>query len=436
MLSLLNTRNSKKAWAVYAVGLFLICSIGLVIKNFNDKLMLMTESVESYQQMVEKQTEQMKTIAMEKERYKRDLKEEKEVNAETIREMEVKVTKLEDECKQENAKLEAELSDLQEIHNNLQDQNKKLENKYKTLSKANSGAIADLESYKSENKRLRNELHDASTAKATELMQLRDNMARLTLERDKSSGQYSALFKQHQQSLDSLQLLQDEKDRLQEQIREIQRLSGQLGAASSKPLQGSSPVPEVHQVQPQHRKEEQNDSVSSSTARAPLINQVMEEPGVPGNASSTSSAPPVASGQSGAQAPPPAQDAIPLPVQAAARVVRYPAQPHRGAALKQKTRNVMQQLQPIQPVQHYHEESDQGQDIDALQAPQLKKLYYPGQDSGGWYPGNVNSVRQVVPQVRKYGAQVHHDGGGWHNLGDYGYEGQGIYQRGNRGRDF
>ena len=181
MLSLLNTRNSKKAWAVYAVGLFLICSIGLVIKNFNDKLMLMTESVRSYQQMVEKQTEQMKAIAIEKERYKRDLKEEKEVNAETIREMEVKVTKLEDECKQENAKLEAELSDLQEIHNNLQDQNKKLENKYKTLSKANSGAIADLESYKSENKRLRNELHDASTAKATELMQLRDNMARLTL---------------------------------------------------------------------------------------------------------------------------------------------------------------------------------------------------------------------------------------------------------------
>jgi molecular chaperone GrpE (heat shock protein) len=94
--------------------------------------------------------------------------------------MEVKVTKLEEECKQENAKLEAEMSDLQDIHNNLEEQNKKLENKYKTLSKANSAAIADIENLKAENKNLRSELHDASTSKASELMQLRDSMARLS----------------------------------------------------------------------------------------------------------------------------------------------------------------------------------------------------------------------------------------------------------------
>ena len=40
--------------------------------------------------------------------------------------METKVTKLEKDCKQENAKLEAEMSDLQDIHNNLGEQNKKL----------------------------------------------------------------------------------------------------------------------------------------------------------------------------------------------------------------------------------------------------------------------------------------------------------------------
>ena len=174
-------RNSKKAYAVYAVGLFVFVSIGLVIKNFNDKIGLMTESVHSYQQMIEKQSEQMKAITMEKERYKRDLKEEKEVNAETIREMENKVTKLEEDCKEENAKLESEMSDLQDTHNNLEEQNKRLENKYKTLSKANSAAIADIEDLKIENKKLRGELHDASTSKASELMQLRDSLAKTSL---------------------------------------------------------------------------------------------------------------------------------------------------------------------------------------------------------------------------------------------------------------
>ena len=174
-------RNSKKAYAVYALGLFVVFSIGLVIKNFNDKITLMTDSVQSYQKMIDKQTEQMKAISMEKERYKRDLKEEKEVNAETIREMEIKVTKHEEECKQINVKLEAEMSDLQDIHNNLEEQSKKLENKYKTLSKANGAAIAEIEGFKTENKKLRGQLHDASTSKASEFMQLRDSLAQISV---------------------------------------------------------------------------------------------------------------------------------------------------------------------------------------------------------------------------------------------------------------
>lgn len=55
------------------------------------------------------------------------------------------------------------------------------------------------------------------------------------MERDKYQDQYSALFKQLQQSLDTVQLLQQEKERLQEQIREIQRLSGGGGSSSQAP---------------------------------------------------------------------------------------------------------------------------------------------------------------------------------------------------------
>jgi len=465
-------RNSKKAYAVYAVGLFVVFSIGLVIKNFNDKIGLMTDSVHSYQNMIEKQSEQMKAMNMEKERYKRDLKEEKEVNAETIREMETKVTKLEEDCKQENAKLEAEMSDLQDIHNNLEEQNKKLENKYKTLSKANSAAIADIEDFKAENKKLRTELHDASTSKASELMQLRDNMARLSLERDKYSGQYSALFKQHQQSLDSIQLLQNEKDRLQEQIREIQRLSGQIEANKS-----SSPAPEVRQVQPDESQNESNNVIgSSSTARAPQIHQVMEEPGLPQNASSTSSAPLAVGGPAAAQAPPPfqsggvAREVVPLPVQAAARVARYPANPAKQGYVQPSKKKVAQYLQqannranpvpyqeqvmyPVQPARHQPQD-ERDNEIDVLQAPQVKQNYYQGR-----YPGNID--RQVVPQAqaRKYGGAqpqlVRHgdhwdqpQGGhqqwgvpeSWQDNQNVGYGPQGgqeaYQQRVNRGRDF
>ena len=211
-------------------------------------------------------------------------------------------------------------------------------------------------------------------------------------ERDKYSEQYSALFKQHQQSFDSIQLLQNEKDRLQEQIREIQRLSGSLGANKS-----SSTAPEVRQVQPDESQNESIDVSSSSTARAPQVNQVMEEPALPQNASSTSSAP-----QAAAQAPPPFQSAGAAPdamIQAAAQVARYPAQPAKQVAkpvyqaakkkvaeyykANEKVNHPYQEqyLHPIQPVRHQHQD-DRDNEIDVLQAPQVKQMHYAGQ--GGW----------------------------------------------------
>jgi len=449
MINVMHMRNSKKAYAIYAVGLFVVFSIGLVIKNFNDKIALMTDSVHTYQKLIDKQTEQMNAITAEKDRFKRDLKEEKEVNAETIREMEIKVTKLEEECKQENAKLEAEMSDLQDTHNSLEEQHKKLENKYKTLSKANSAAIAEIESFKSENKKLRSQLHDASTSKASELMQLRDSIAKISLERDKYNDQYQALFKQHQQSYDSIQLLQNEKDRLQEQIREIQRLSGSLGANKS-----SSNSPEVRQVQPDESQNESVDAISSSssTARSPQVNQVMEEPALPQNASSTSSAPQAfAGGPAAAQAPPPFQSAgaapdvpVPLPVQAAARVARYPALPAKQAVksiyqpaksnraeyypAKEKVNMPYQEqyLHPIQPVHHQHHDDGDGE-MDVLQAPQMKQVHFGGQDVNNWYRDHgqpahrdrqYGQVHQVVPQVGKYaGAQPQLVRHGWGDQG-------------------
>ena len=70
MMNLLHIRNGKKAYAIYALALFVFCSVGLVMKNFNDKIAMMSDSVTSYQQMIDKQSEQMKSITRERERFK------------------------------------------------------------------------------------------------------------------------------------------------------------------------------------------------------------------------------------------------------------------------------------------------------------------------------------------------------------------------------
>ena len=87
---------------------------------------LMTDSVHSYQRMMDKQSEQLKAVTMEKERFKRSLQEEKEVNAETVREMEAKASKLEEDCKEDYARLEGEMSDLQATHNQFVLENRNL----------------------------------------------------------------------------------------------------------------------------------------------------------------------------------------------------------------------------------------------------------------------------------------------------------------------
>ena len=116
---------------------------------------------------------------------------------------------------QEKRKKEKEISELRDRLQTVELEKNKVEGKYKTLSKANGDAVADIEYFKSENKKLRSQLHEASTSKTSEQLQLRDSLAKVAAERDKYKEQYSALFRQLQQSMDSVQLLQTEKDRLQ-----------------------------------------------------------------------------------------------------------------------------------------------------------------------------------------------------------------------------
>merc|ERR1719295_2357842 len=107
-MNLLHIRNGKKAYAIYALALFLFCSVGLVMKNFNDKIAMMSDSVISYQQMIDKQSEQMKSITRERERFKRELAEEKEEKEMTVNELKNSIHSMEERDRQEIRKKEKE----------------------------------------------------------------------------------------------------------------------------------------------------------------------------------------------------------------------------------------------------------------------------------------------------------------------------------------
>ena len=85
-----------------------------------------------------------------------------------------------DDCKQETRRLEGELGELQDTHNRVTEEKHKLESKYRTLSKANSAAIADVENLKQDNKKLRTQLHEATTSKTSELIDLKDKLEKMT----------------------------------------------------------------------------------------------------------------------------------------------------------------------------------------------------------------------------------------------------------------
>jgi len=399
MKNLYHLRNTKKSWLVYALGLFIFCSVALGLKNFNDKMTMMGDSVHRYQAMIDKQSEQLSDVTREKERYKRDLEHVKEVHSGTMKEMETRFTTLQDDCKQETRRLEGELGELQDTHNRVTEEKHKLESKYRTLSKANSAAIADAENLKQDNKKLRTQLHEATTSKTSELIDLKDKLEKMTQERDQFEDQYTALFKQHQQYSDNIGVLQQDRDRLQDQIREIQRLSHGDSKSSS-----AAPAAEQVGVEPGAAQPK----VSSSTVRAVSPGQqVVEEPG-PAPAPSSSPA----SAARAAAAPPLAEPREDRRVEAAAALARYPPLRPRAEQLRD--------LRPLQPQPRLEPEDAEGEeedeeDVDVLNAPiarhygQQQEYQYAPQQQQYFYPGA--QVQQMVPQVGKYGGAAAQVGG-------------------------
>ena len=60
---------------------------------------MMGDSVHRYQQMIDKQSEQLSDVTKENERYKRDLQHAKELHSGNMKEMELRFSSLQDDCK-------------------------------------------------------------------------------------------------------------------------------------------------------------------------------------------------------------------------------------------------------------------------------------------------------------------------------------------------
>lgn len=416
MLSMVPQRNSKKALILFSFIFILLFFTGGIIKNLNDKVSLMTSSVQSYQKMIDTQTEQLGSISLEKERLKRAVKEEQETHQETLKELRDSMNLLKEKCEEKTSRLEKQYSQLQELYKSLQEKDSRLESKFKTLSKSNVVAIGDVERLQGENKKLRMQLQEANSAKDSEMIKMRDHMGQLSIDRDKWKDQYLALFKQQQQSLDSIQLLQNEKDRLQEQIREIQKLSGGGKPTSSPKSTSNKPASGQRQMEPNVVVNK-----SSSTARPGLVPQVMEEPRSPASSSSTSASP-LVGGAVAAQPPPMAEKAkprqekqlqyvFPPPHQ---QIPQAPPQKHHQAPpplVRQLPQHQVlpQHFQPIQPQYHQGYLNKQkavlhDDHIDVLQAPG-GNYEETGEDQARYQQGGGGGYQQ---QQRAGGQQYWH----------------------------
>ena len=168
------------------IGLLFICL--LAVKDMNDKLGVMTASNAGYQKMTDSQGDKIKALSSE---------------IEALRAAKV-----------------AELKMAENDKDRLRSQNDEMKRKFNALSKENQDCNVKLDHIEETSKHLESERDDLKRLSGRQkedaeqlAVQLRDQIARLSMERDSCQRQYDALFKSHQEAADNLEKLSNEKQR-------------------------------------------------------------------------------------------------------------------------------------------------------------------------------------------------------------------------------
>lgn len=188
-----SVRNSKRLafGGVLAAGFLFICL--LAVKDMNDKLGVMTASNTGYQKMTDSQAEKIRVLSSE---------------LEALRATKVSELKASEE---EKHRLQAHIEELQKKFNHLSQEKQDILSKIDALNDAKTF----LESERDEVKRFsERQKHDAEQL----AIQLRDQIARMSMDRDSCRRQYDALFKLHQEASDNVVNLNNDKQRLQLQL--------------------------------------------------------------------------------------------------------------------------------------------------------------------------------------------------------------------------
>ena len=196
------------------VGLLFICL--LAVKDMNDKLGVMTASNAGYQKMTDSQADKIKNLNAE---------------IEALRVSKISELKI---AQEEKDRLESQNQDLRQKISSLNKEAKNCQVRVEEMIDVRT----HLESERDELKRLSGrQKQDAEQLS----VQLRDQIARISMERDSCQRQYDALFKLHQETADNAANLANEKQRLQLQLTDakptINSSSTSSSTKSSKQLQ-------------------------------------------------------------------------------------------------------------------------------------------------------------------------------------------------------
>eukprot|EP00093_Oithona_nana_P011083 11083.XXX_614690_615880_1 [CDS] Oithona nana genome sequencing. len=194
MMTTVRTSKRIALGGLFAIAFLVLCLLAL--KDLNDKLNVMTASNAGYQTMTDVQGDKIKSLTSELEV--------------------LRVSKLEEvkAIKEESKLQEKKFMELRDKFNALNLENQRC-----------AGQLNDIVERKSKLESERDELQRGSARQKSEAdhlsIQFRDQIARLSLDRDACLRQYDALFKLHQAASDDVASLNQDKERLSLQLTDV-----------------------------------------------------------------------------------------------------------------------------------------------------------------------------------------------------------------------
>lgn len=191
-----SVRTSKRLAFGGFLGTCLVLLCLLAVKDMHEKVVVMTSSNSGYQKMTDSQTDKIRSLTAELEGVRGSKVGELKAASGRERALEAKVSQL-------SRDLEASRKDGRSCHSH-DDEN----------IEAKARLESELVELKRQSGRQRKDSEQLS-------VQLRDQIAGMSMERDNCQHQYAALFKAHQEASDNMQNMAKDHERLQLELTDV-----------------------------------------------------------------------------------------------------------------------------------------------------------------------------------------------------------------------